>query len=208
LIIKRSFQAHAPTQRSFTSQRSSSSQPQQSNHHNRSSSSRGYFAGTQGYQLDLSNLSRNNIDLNHGLPEYQENFPIPDFNVDDYDFSLDGLPMFLQTENPAMQTSGSGGRGAGNININQNFHQGFTAYQGNLNQQRNPNQPRNPNQSVRGRTGGQRVSLPPLTINEGGRGRSTTRGARNVSRGRGGNNRGKAILVEPEPEEEYDSDGF
>jgi hypothetical protein len=61
----------------FTSQndntrQSSSSQPQQSNHRNHPSSSRGYFAGTQRYHLDLSNLSRNNIDLNQGLPEYQE----------------------------------------------------------------------------------------------------------------------------------------
>jgi hypothetical protein len=49
------------------------------------------------------------------------------------------------------------------------------------------------------------VILPALTINEGGRGRSTTtRAARNVSRGRGGRGgigRGKEILVEPEPEE-------
>ncbi|WJX27853.1 hypothetical protein P8452_16634 [Trifolium repens] len=58
----------------FTSQndntrQSSSSQPQQSNHRNHPSSSRGYFAGTQRYHLDLSNLSRNNIDLNQDTSE-------------------------------------------------------------------------------------------------------------------------------------------
>jgi hypothetical protein len=62
-----------------------------------------------------------------------------------------------------------------------------------------------PIQSGRGHTGGRRVILPALTINEGGRGRSTTtRAARNVSRGRGGRGgigRGKEILVDPEPEE-------
>ncbi|WJX39016.1 hypothetical protein P8452_26609 [Trifolium repens] len=100
-----------------------------------------------------------------------------------------------------MQTSGSGsgGRGARNINNNQNFNNGFMAKQG------LPNQQGNPIQSGRGRTSGRRVILPALTINEGGRGRSTTtRAARNVSRGRGGRGgigRGKEILVEPEPEE-------
>ncbi|WJX28499.1 hypothetical protein P8452_17208 [Trifolium repens] len=62
-----------------------------------------------------------------------------------------------------------------------------------------------PNQSGRGSSGGRRVILPALTINEGGRGRSTTtRAAKNVSRGRGGRGgigRGKEILVDPEPEE-------
>ncbi|WJX46003.1 hypothetical protein P8452_32844 [Trifolium repens] len=138
-----------------------------SNHRNHPSTSQGYFADTQGYRPDLSNLSRNNIDLNQGLPEHQ--------------------------------TSGSGGRGARNINNNQSFNHGFTVYQG------FPNQQGNPNQSGRGRIGGQRVILPTLTINEGGRSRSTTtRAARNVSRGRGGRggiSRGKEILVDPEPDE-------
>jgi hypothetical protein len=121
-------------------------------------------------------------------------------NIEDYDFSLDDVPMmFVHTLNPTMQTSGSGGRGARNINNNQNFNHGFMANQG------LPNQQGNPIQSGRGRTGGRRVILPALTINEGGRGRSTTtRAARNVSRGRGGRGdigRGKEILVEPEPEE-------
>ncbi|WJX32938.1 hypothetical protein P8452_21206 [Trifolium repens] len=194
------------TQRSSTSQNynarpSPSSQPPPSNHRNHPSTSQGHFADTQGYRPDLSNLSRNNIDLNQGLPEHQLNDPTMNINIEDYDFSLDDVPMmFVHTLNPTMQTSGSGGRGARNINNNQNFNHGFMANQG------LPNQQGNPIQSGRGRTGGRRVILPALTINEGGRGRSTTtRAARNVSRGRGGKGgigRGKEILVEPEPEED------
>jgi hypothetical protein len=171
-----------------------------SNHRNHPSTSQGYFADTQGYRPDLSNLSRNNIDLNQGLPEHQVNDLIMNVNIYDYDLSFDDAPMmFVPTLNPAMQTSGSGGRGARNINNNQSFNHGFTVYQG------FPNQQGNPNQSGRGRTGGRRVILPALTINKGGRSRSTTtRAARNVSRGRGGRGgigRGKEILVDPEPEE-------
>ncbi|KAK2428689.1 hypothetical protein QL285_027191 [Trifolium repens] len=143
---------------------------------------------------------KQNRNSDQGLPEHQVNDPTMNINIEDYDFSLDDVPMmFVQTLNPTMQTSGSGGRGARNINNNQNFNHGFMANQG------LPNQQGNPIQSGRGRTGGRRVILPALTINEGGQGRSTTtRAARNVSRGRGGRGgigRGKEILVDPEPEE-------
>jgi hypothetical protein len=64
-----------------------------SNHRNHPSTSQGYFADTQGYRPDLSNLSRNNIDLNQGLPEHQVNDPIMNFNIDDYDLVFDDAPM-------------------------------------------------------------------------------------------------------------------
>ncbi|CAJ2670510.1 unnamed protein product [Trifolium pratense] len=156
-------------------------------------------AGEQEYRPDLNSM----VNLNQ-LPEYREGDPVLSMSIEDMSQMLNE-PIHLQFFDPVGQTSGSSSGGSGRNNQQTAFTEYHRQRSSNPYQQdfiiphENPNQPQDnffPNQASFDPNQAQnfvhrpvarppRTSLPPVIINEGGRGRGQGRPRQPTYSGKG-----------------------